>query len=98
MKEGFMQLVIYNPQTMVGNNLNLSPYQPWLVLDVVVVLGKIHDMPKHPENLLSKFDLDKKLSVENLVKKFYWKYNFITFNMKMLYVGDSLTLLRMMLQ
>jgi hypothetical protein len=30
-----LQLVLYNPQTMDGNNQNPPPYQPWLVPDVI---------------------------------------------------------------
>jgi len=50
---------------MVGINAN----QPWLVHDVVVVPGEVHDMPKHLEKFLPKFDLDKKDSIEDHIKK-----------------------------
>jgi hypothetical protein len=57
---------------MVGANPNQNqpPYQPWLTPDAVVVPGIQHDMPKHPEKFLPKFDPDRKDSAENHIKKF----------------------------
>jgi hypothetical protein len=54
----------------VNANQNPPPYQPWLFVDVVIVPGIQHDMPRHPEKFLPKFDPDKKDSAENHVKKF----------------------------
>jgi hypothetical protein len=65
-----LQLVLYNPQNMAGNKQNPPPYEPWLLLDVFAVLGKLHHMPKHPKKFLPKFDSDKKNLVEEHVKKF----------------------------
>jgi hypothetical protein len=57
---------------MVGDNVNQNPppYQPWLVPDAVFIPGILHDMPKHPEKFLPKFDPDRKDSAEDHVKKF----------------------------
>jgi hypothetical protein len=65
-----LQSVMYNPQIMVGNNQNPPPYETWLVLDIVVIPGQLHDMPKHPEKFLPKFDPNKKYFAEDHVKKF----------------------------
>jgi hypothetical protein len=69
-REGHLQLIIHNPQVMARNNPNPQPYEPWLLPDVVFVPGILHDMPKHPENFLPKFDLEKKDSTEDHVKNF----------------------------
>jgi hypothetical protein len=53
-----------------NSNQHPPPYQPWLVLDVVIVPGIVHDMPRHPENVLPKFDPDRKDLVEYHIKKF----------------------------
>jgi len=55
---------------MDGNNPNPQPYEPWLLPDVVTILEVLHDLPKHPENFIPKFDLERKDSVEDHVKKF----------------------------
>jgi hypothetical protein len=68
--EGNLQLVLYNPQVMAGNNPNPQPYEPWLLPDVVSIPGVLHDLPKHPEKFLPKFDPEKKDSAEDHVKKF----------------------------
>jgi hypothetical protein len=62
------------------------------------VPGKLHDMPKHPEKFFPKFDPDKKDSVEDHVKKFLLAVRLQNIDMKMLFVGCSLILLRTMLQ
>jgi hypothetical protein len=64
------KFVVYNPLNMVRENAkkNPPPYQPWLFANAVVVHGVQHDMPKHPEKFLPKFDPDKKDSVENHIK------------------------------
>jgi hypothetical protein len=57
---------------MVGDNDNQNPppYQPWLVPDVVDVLGIFHDMPRPSKKFLPKFDPDRKDLAEDHVKKF----------------------------
>jgi hypothetical protein len=30
--------------------------QPWLARDALVILGRVHNLPRHPEKLLPKFD------------------------------------------
>ncbi|CAF4325066.1 unnamed protein product [Adineta steineri] len=37
---------------------NMAVNKPWLVVDSIAVPGAQHPLPKHPENLLPKFDLD----------------------------------------
>jgi hypothetical protein len=49
---------------------NQSNNQPWLVQDVVAVLGVVHTLPKHPKKFLPKFDPDKKDSREDHIKNF----------------------------
>jgi len=55
---------------MYRTNANQQNNQPWLIPDVVAVPGAIHGMPKHLENFLPKFDLNKKAFFEDHVKKF----------------------------
>jgi hypothetical protein len=54
---------------MAGMNANPQNYQPWLDLDVMEVLGALHDIPKHIEKLFPKFDPDMKDSLEYHIKK-----------------------------
>jgi hypothetical protein len=69
-EEGHLQLFLYNPQVMDGNNPKPNqPYEPWLLLDSIFILGVLHDIPKHPEKFLPKFDPKRKESVEDHVKK-----------------------------
>lgn len=44
--------------------------QPWLVVDAIVILGAQYLFPKPPKNLLSKFDLDNDVSLEDHIKQF----------------------------
>jgi hypothetical protein len=62
-----LQIILYQPPNMVGDNVNQNPppYQPWLVPDAVIVPRILHDMPRHPEKFLPKFDPDRKDSVED---------------------------------
>jgi hypothetical protein len=71
-KNNLIQIILYQPPNMAGDNANQNPplYQPWLVPDAVSIQGIVHDMPKHTENFLPKFDPDRKDSVEEHVKKF----------------------------
>jgi len=54
---------------MAGNNKNPPPYQPFLIHDTVAIPGKLHDMIKHLENFLPKFDHDRKYSIKDHIKK-----------------------------
>jgi hypothetical protein len=67
-----LQIILYQPPNMVGANANQNPppCQPWLVPDVVTVPGIVHEIPRHLENFLPKFDRDRKNLVEDRVKKF----------------------------
>ena len=42
---------------------------PWLGRSALVVLSVQHQLPKHPDQRLLKFDLDKKYSAENHIDK-----------------------------
>jgi hypothetical protein len=50
-------------------NVN-KPAQPWLAQDAVAVPGMQHDLPKHPERLLPKFDPDKREPPEDHINTF----------------------------
>ena len=43
---------------------------PWLRRGAVAVLGLQHNLPKHPNKLLPKFDLNDKGLAENHIDKF----------------------------
>ena len=51
-------------------NVNNPPTRPWLVLNVMVVSGDVHDLPKHPKKLLPKFDPNKNEPPKYHMKKF----------------------------
>jgi hypothetical protein len=55
---------------MARTNTNPQNNQPWLVPDVFFVPGALHDMPKHPEKFLPKFDPDSKYFSSNHIKNF----------------------------
>jgi hypothetical protein len=55
---------------MDGNNPNPQNYEPWLLSDVFVISGVLHDLPKHPKKFLPKFDPEKKDLFEDHVKNF----------------------------
>ena len=41
---------------------------PWLAVDSIAVPGDQHPLPKHPEKLLPKFDLDNDVLPEYHIK------------------------------
>ena len=43
---------------------------PWLVVDSIAVPGAQYPLPKHPEKLLPKFDLDNDVSPEDHITQF----------------------------
>jgi hypothetical protein len=50
-------------EDMEGNNdheeereIPFQDNQPWLARDAIVVPGRIHNLPRHPEKLLPKYD------------------------------------------
>ena len=43
---------------------------PWLAADYIVAPGAQHPLPKHPKQLLPKFDLDNKVTPEYHIKQF----------------------------
>jgi hypothetical protein len=62
---------------MEGNNSHeeerevpLQYNQPWLAGDVVVVPGRVHNIPRHPKKLLPKYDPKTSGSPEDHIKKF----------------------------
>ena len=48
----------------------MASNRPWLVMDAIVVPGAQHPLPKHPKQLLPKFDLDNKVTPEYHIKQF----------------------------
>ena len=49
---------------------SMAANRPWLVVDAIFVHGSQHPLPKHPEKILPKFDLDGDVLLENRIKKF----------------------------
>jgi hypothetical protein len=54
---------------MTESNVNQPNNQPWLVLNVIAALVAVQPLPKHPKNLLPKFDPDRKDSNKDHIKK-----------------------------
>ena len=44
--------------------------RPWLAADVIVVPEAQHPLPKRPEKLLPKFDLDNDVTPKDHIKQF----------------------------
>jgi len=44
--------------------------QPWLVKDAVAIPGRIHNLPRHPEKLLPKYNPEASGSPKDHIKKF----------------------------
>jgi hypothetical protein len=64
-------------EDMEGNNdhgeereIPLQDNQPWLVGDVVVIPGRVHNLPRHPEKMLPKYDPETSGLPEDHIKKF----------------------------
>ena len=49
---------------------NMAENRPWLVTDAIAILGAQHQLPKHPEKILPKFDLDNDVTPEDHIKQF----------------------------
>jgi hypothetical protein len=51
-----LQIILYQPPTMVGANekQNPPPYQPWLFPNAVSIPNIVHDIPRHLENCFTK--------------------------------------------
>lgn len=47
----------------------MAANRPWLAMDVIVVHGAQHPLPKHPKKLLPKFDLDNDITPEGHIKQ-----------------------------
>jgi hypothetical protein len=47
-----------------GNN------HPWLARDALAIPGQLHNLPRHPEKLLPKFDPETSGLPEDHIKKF----------------------------
>jgi hypothetical protein len=43
----------------------------WRAQDALNLVGQLHDLPKHPEHILPKFDWGKAGSLEDHIKNFY---------------------------
>ena len=44
--------------------------QPWLAIVALAILGWVHNLPRHPEKLLPKFDPKTSRFLEDHIKKF----------------------------
>jgi hypothetical protein len=44
--------------------------QPWLPKDSLAILGWVHNLPRHPEKVLPKFDPETSGFHEDHIKKF----------------------------
>jgi hypothetical protein len=53
---------------MAGENVNhnLPPYHPLLLVDAFSLPGIQHDMPRHLEKFLPKFDPEKKTQLKTM--------------------------------
>jgi hypothetical protein len=60
---------------MVGDNANQNPppYHPWLVPDVVIVPGIVHDMPRHPEKFYQNLTLTEKIRLKTTLRNSYFQ-------------------------
>jgi len=59
-----------------------QPRRPWLNLGAINVPGDQHDLPKHLETLLPKFDPDNKESLEYHINKFILLVNLMKVEQK----------------
>jgi len=50
--------------------VTMAANRPWLVVDVIAVPRAQHPLPKHPKNLLPKFDLVNDITPEDHIKQF----------------------------
>ena len=48
----------------------MAAKRPWLAVDVIVVPGIQHPLPKHPENFLPKFDPNNDVTPKYHIKQF----------------------------
>jgi hypothetical protein len=48
----------------------MASNRPWLAADAIAVPSAQNPLPKHPEKLLPKFDLDNDVSLEDYIKQF----------------------------
>jgi hypothetical protein len=62
---------------MEGNNdhgeereIPLQDNQPWLARDVMAILGRVHNLPRHLEKMLPKYDPETSGLPEDHIKKF----------------------------
>ena len=62
---------------MEGNNnheeegeILLQKNHPWLARDAVAIPRRVHNLPRHPEKLLPKYDLETSGLPEDHIKKF----------------------------
>jgi hypothetical protein len=58
-----------NEGILEGNDQHENNH-PWLSRDSLVILGKLHHFPRHPEKLLPKFDPETFGFLEDHIKKF----------------------------
>ena len=49
---------------------NMAANRPWFAMDAIAVPNAQHPLPKHPENLLPKFDPHNNVTLEDHIKKF----------------------------
>ena len=54
-----------SPKPKLNFLANMKAKRPWLSTESIAVLGSQHPLPKHPEKLLPKFDVDNDVTLED---------------------------------
>ena len=57
-----------SPRTTFTLIATMATNRPWLAMEVVVVVGAQHPLPKHPDKLLPKFDPDNDITPKDHIK------------------------------
>jgi hypothetical protein len=59
-----------NNENIPEGNDQPANNQPWLARDALAIPGWLHNLPRHPEKLLPKFDPETSGLPEDHIKKF----------------------------
>ena len=70
----FSQYTPQSPPQIMAGNVNQPAWRARIPLNLATPL---HDLPKHPERVLPKFDLGKGVSTEDHLKSFYLTLNIL---------------------
>jgi hypothetical protein len=69
-EEGFNSNMEYNNGHDEERGNPPQNNQPWLAKDSLAILGRVHNLPRHPEKLIPKFDPETSGLPEDHIKKF----------------------------